>query len=84
MLGCLKGPSFQNLPTCAVVMSSRGGGGDGGGRALSLPLPPGCGGELVGNPLPLALPRHVLGLLFVKPCHSIPALPRGTGEEEDP
>ena len=37
VLGCLKGPKFQNLPTHAVGISSRGG-GDGGGRALPLPL----------------------------------------------
>ena len=60
------------------------GGGDGGGRALLLPLPPGWDGKFDGKPLPLAMPGHMLRLLPIKPQGTIPALPRGTGGEEDP
>ena len=73
-------------------MSSRDileGGGNGGGKALPLPLPsghgePGCGSEFDGNPLPLALPRHMFVPFLTKPWGIIPALPRGTHKEEDP
>ena len=58
--------------------------GDGGGRALPLHLPPGCGGEFGGNPCPLALPGHVLAPFPAKPGGIIPALSRGTSLEEDP
>ena len=71
VLGHLKGPTFQDLPTHIVGISLRGG-GDGGGRALPLPLP-----NHINRPLGCLSTKFQI-------MFGAPALPHWMGGEEDP